>query len=37
MTVDGFGIRIKFVCPEHGAHSVVDLFGNKRRPPKAKL
>ncbi|GAA1628558.1 hypothetical protein [Leucobacter chromiireducens] len=28
---DGHGIRIMFVCPEHGAHSIVDPFADKRR------
>jgi hypothetical protein len=27
---DGLGARIAFVCPEHGVHSVVDLFEDKR-------
>lgn len=27
---DGHGIRIMFVCPRHGAHSVVDPFEDMR-------
>ena len=27
---DGLGIRIAFVCAEHGAHSVVDPFESPR-------
>jgi len=27
---DGHGIRIMFVCPEHGVHSIVDPFADKR-------
>lgn len=27
---DGTGVRIAFVCPEHGLHSVVDPFGHLR-------
>ncbi len=27
---DGYGIRIMFVCPEHGVHSIVDPFADKR-------
>lgn len=27
---DGIGVRIAFVCPEHGVHSVVDPFEDKR-------
>jgi len=27
---DGHGIRIMFVCPSHGVHSVVDPFEHKR-------
>ena len=25
-SVDGFGIRVMFVCPNHGVHSIVDPF-----------
>lgn len=28
--VDGTGVRIAFVCPEHGVHSVVDPFEEER-------
>lgn len=27
---DGLGVRIVFVCPEHGLHSIVDPFEGKR-------
>ena len=27
---DGLGVRIAFVCPEHGVHSVIDPFEDKR-------
>lgn len=27
---DGYGVRIMFVCPEHGVHSMVDPFEDKR-------
>ncbi|WP_431794912.1 hypothetical protein [Micrococcus luteus] len=27
---DGMGVRIAFVCPEHGVHSVVDPFKEER-------
>ena len=27
---EGYGIRIAFVCPEHGMHSMVDPFAGKR-------
>ena len=27
---DGHGVRIMFVCPDHGVHSVVDPFEDKR-------
>lgn len=27
---DGLGVRIAFICPEHGVHSVVDLFEEER-------
>lgn len=27
---DGIGVRIAFVCAEHGVHSVVDPFKDKR-------
>lgn len=27
---DGFGVRITWVCPEHGVHSVVDPFEDLR-------
>ncbi|WP_026821229.1 hypothetical protein [Arthrobacter castelli] len=28
--VDGIGVRIMFVCPEHGAQSIVDPFSDLR-------
>lgn len=28
---DGMGVRIAFVCPEHGVHSVVDPFEEERK------
>ncbi|WP_299304476.1 hypothetical protein [uncultured Brachybacterium sp.] len=28
--IDGLGVRIAFVCPEHGVHSVIDPFEDKR-------
>lgn len=28
--IDGLGVRIVFVCPEHGAQSIVDPFEDKR-------
>ncbi|RZU62239.1 hypothetical protein EV380_1832 [Zhihengliuella halotolerans] len=28
--LDGLGVRIAFVCPEHGVHSMVDPFEDKR-------
>lgn len=28
--IDGLGVRIMFVCPEHGAQSVVDPFSDLR-------
>lgn len=28
---DGLGVRIAFVCPEHGVHSVVDPFEEERK------
>lgn len=28
--VEGFGVRVAFVCPEHGAHSMVDPFSDLR-------
>lgn len=28
--IEGHGMRIAFVCPEHGVHSVVDPFEGKR-------
>lgn len=27
---DGLGVRVLFVCPEHGAQSIVDPFDDKR-------
>lgn len=27
---DEYGVRIMFVCPEHGVHSVIDPFEDKR-------
>lgn len=35
--LDGSGVRIAFVCPEHGVHSVVDPFEDKRYSAGAKL
>ncbi|MBP1325054.1 hypothetical protein JOF28_000286 [Leucobacter exalbidus] len=26
----GMGVRIAFICPEHGVHSVVDPFEDRR-------
>lgn len=28
--IDGLGVRIVFVCPEHGAQNIVDPFADKR-------
>lgn len=28
--VDGLGVRIAFVCPEHGAQSMLDPFSDQR-------
>ena len=28
--VDGLGVRIAFICPQHGAHSLVDPFEEQR-------
>lgn len=28
---DGMGVRIAFVCPKHGVHSVVDPFEGERK------
>ncbi|WP_454293551.1 hypothetical protein [Salana multivorans] len=28
--VDGLGVRIAFVCPDHGAQSIVDPFEDLR-------
>jgi hypothetical protein len=30
MAEDGLGVRIMWICPEHGAHSVVDPFEDLR-------
>lgn len=30
VTVEGLGIRIAFVCPEHGVQSLVDPFEDLR-------
>lgn len=27
---DGIGARIAWICPEHGVHSIVDPFEDKR-------
>jgi hypothetical protein len=27
---DGLGVRVLFVCPEHGAQSIVDPFQDRR-------
>lgn len=27
---DGLGVRIAFICPEHGLHSVIDPFEEDR-------
>lgn len=27
---DGLGVRIAFICPEHGLHSVIDPFEEAR-------
>lgn len=32
VSADGLGLRIAFVCPEHGVHSVIDPFEDKRKP-----
>lgn len=29
-TLEGVGVRIAFICPTHGVHSVFDPFENKR-------
>lgn len=29
-SVEGLGMRIAFVCPEHGVHSLVDPFEGRR-------
>lgn len=28
--VEGFGVRVAFICPEHGAQSMVDPFSDLR-------
>ena len=28
--LDGLGVRIAFVCPTHGIHSVIDPFADQR-------
>lgn len=28
--VDGLGVRVVFVCPEHGVQSIVDPFSDLR-------
>lgn len=30
LSADGTGVRIAFVCPEHGAQSVLDPFSDLR-------
>lgn len=30
LSADGTGVRIAFICPEHGAQSVVDPFADLR-------
>ena len=30
LSADGTGVRIAFICPEHGAQSVVDPFSDLR-------
>ncbi|MGW8483550.1 hypothetical protein ACWGJP_10450 [Microbacterium sp. NPDC055903] len=30
LSADGTGVRIAFVCPEHGAQSIVDPFSDRR-------
>lgn len=29
--IDGLGVRIAFICPEHGVQSVIDPFEQERR------
>lgn len=29
----GLGVRVAFVCPEHGLHSIIDPFEGRRQPP----
>lgn len=29
-SADGIGVRIAYICPEHGVHSIVDPFKDKR-------
>lgn len=30
-SADGIGVRIAYICPEHGMHSLIDPFEDKRK------